>query len=182
MRYDSDSVEGRLLAGEAEAYGQVTRWIGQILTRPRFRLLREEWDDLHQEAMARLLESLRRGRFDASRDFRVYVQSIARYTARDAVVRRIRGLELESALPADPPGGEEQEDRLWTRDLATKVLEAMSEACRGLVRAYFFRQRSYDQISKERDLPVGTVKSRLFRCLEEARRRFSEPEDPPEPK
>ena len=81
MSYRADSVEGRFLRGEPEAVGLVFRWISRVLTLPRFWALREEWADLHQEVLGRVTESLRENRFDDEKDFRTYVQGVARFTA-----------------------------------------------------------------------------------------------------
>jgi DNA-directed RNA polymerase specialized sigma24 family protein len=48
------------------------------------------------------------------------------------------------------------------------VLDTASEDCKGLMRAYFLEDRSYAEIASSMGIPLGTVKSRLFRCLEAA--------------
>ena len=46
----------------------------------------------------------------------------------------------------------------------------------------FVDDLSLQEIASALDIPIGTVKSRLFRCLEKARERFSELKGPREPK
>lgn len=182
MAYLPDSIEARFLTGDPEAVGRVIRWIAAVLSSPRFWRLRGEWLDLHQEVMGRLIESLRRERFDAARDFRTYAQGVARFTALAALSPRTRlgdgGAELdEAALAADP----ESEDLAISRQLARRVLEQASEACRELIVAYFFEERNYAEIAAARSIPVGTVKSRLARCLEGAHRTLREAVPGPAP-
>src|SRR5262245_37375640 len=89
MPYSEDSLAGRVLRGDAKALAQLILWISHALTWPHVWSLREEWADLTQETLARVLESLRHERFDAARDLRVYVQSIARYAASRAIKERM---------------------------------------------------------------------------------------------
>ncbi|MCI0657541.1 MAG: hypothetical protein L0170_10790, partial [Acidobacteria bacterium] len=85
MPYSEHSVARRLLENDPEALGLVIRWISTALASPRFWLLRHEWPDLVQEVLSRVVESLRRERFDDSRDLRVYVQGIARFACLQAL-------------------------------------------------------------------------------------------------
>ncbi len=74
--------------------------------------------------------------------------------------RHLRALE--------EPGGEDHspEQRIIESQLARQVLEAASDECRSLITRYFMREWRYQEIAEELSLPVGTVKSRLFRCME----------------
>lgn len=167
MGYAPGSFEQRLLENDPEALGQVIRWIAVALSSPRFWPLRHEWPDLHQEVLARVIESLRKGRYDPARDFHFYVGGIARYTALQALARRPGSMRLDGPS-ADPAGPGGQERHLIERDLVRRVLECASEECRELIRAYFFEGQDYSELAAEHSIPVGTVKSRLFRCLEHA--------------
>lgn len=167
MSYQGDSIEGRLLAGDPAAIGIVSRWIAPILTSSRFWSIRREWADLHQDVMGRIVESLKLERFVPQRDFRVYVQGIARNTARHTRARRIE-IPLDS-IPeriSENDAHDEAEARMFARS----VLDSATPTCRELMRLYFLKQMDYDEIAEALGLPVGTVKSRLFRCLACARR------------
>jgi RNA polymerase sigma-70 factor, ECF subfamily len=168
MPYSKHSVARRLLENDSEALGLVIRWISTALASPRFWLLRREWPDLVQEVLARVLESLRRERFDDSRDLRVYVQGIARFACLQAI-----GKQLESAargIPAEAAdaGSPDPVRRLIDIQLVRRVLDLASEDCRELFQLYYFDAQSYEEIAASMEIPVGTVKSRLFRCLESA--------------
>ncbi len=171
MSAERDDFPDRFLAGDADATGQVLRWMSQVLASASFWSLRGDWQDLLQDAMRRLLESLRAGRFETSLEFRAYAQGVARKTALKALTRRIQA-------PPPVPDGEEDlaaatdetgdEAAVVRQQLARQVLEAATEECRGLFVAYFIEGRDYEEIAKLREMPVGTVKSRIFRCLETA--------------
>ena len=168
MPYAEHSIARRLLDNDPEALGQVIRWISTALASHRFWLLRSEWPDLVQEVLARIIQSLRSGRFDDSRDLRVYVQGIARFCCLQAL-----GTRKESVISANPGelpdrGSPDPVKRLIRLQLVRRVLDLASEDCRELFRLYYFDGQSYEEISAGTGLPVGTVKSRLFRCLEGA--------------
>ena len=170
MTYTRGSIEGRFKASDPEAVGTVSRWIAMVVASSRFQSVRSDWVDLHQEVMARVLESLRRENFDASRDFRAYVQGIARNTALQALIGQRRGTRPLDETPLVDARTESGEDDLARRLLARRVLDCASEGCRELMKMYFFERRSYDEIATALGVPIGTIKSRMFRCLESARR------------
>jgi RNA polymerase sigma factor (sigma-70 family) len=169
MQYQPESDPARFLRGDDEVVALIGRWITQVLATAKFRAIRSHWPDLHQEVQGRLIESFRQGRYDPSRELRVYVQGIARFTAFKAMSRwsiRERGnvevAEDGSGLPATSSG----EDSLIACELARRALELSSGECSSLIRAYFLEEQSYGEIAAGCGSPVGTVKSRLFRCLE----------------
>jgi RNA polymerase sigma factor (sigma-70 family) len=165
--YPTGSVEARLLSNDLQALGQVNRWIALALTSPRFWALRPDWPDLHQEILARLIESLREGRFDPDRSLRTYVQGIVRHAAIEVLARRRleRDNGLQGTLRAGDAGSEQ---RVIQLQVARRVIDLASDDCRELIRCYFFEDLSYGEIAMRRGIPVGTAKSRLFRCLEAA--------------
>jgi RNA polymerase sigma-70 factor (ECF subfamily) len=183
LRYSEESLAGRLLAGDPVVVGRVIRWIAAVLAMPRFWSLRDERDDLHQEVMIRVLQSLRRGLFDATRELQAYVQAVARNTAlevqRGRADHRLR-TTVDDDLAARDPAPEDSVSRAL---LVRAILDALPEDCRRLIADYFFRERGYEEIAAATGWPVGTVKSRLARCLAGAarrlRRRFGTPGAPP---
>jgi RNA polymerase sigma-70 factor (ECF subfamily) len=174
LDYREDSPEGRFLAGDGEVVGEVIRVVAGVLTLPRFWSLRPAWADLHQEVLRRILESLRQGRFDATRDFLGYAHGVARFTALDAMSRKKRDSVVGTSdvveFAAEPAGKPDAEDRTMARQLARIALDKASPDCRRLFRDYFFKERNYREIAESMGVPVGTVKSRLFRCLASAQR------------
>jgi RNA polymerase sigma factor (sigma-70 family) len=174
MQYPEKSIAARLLEDDPEAIGTVIRWISSVLTWPRFWSLRGEWPDLVQEALMRVIESLQKARFDPGRDFRFYVQGIARHTAvravQEALHRRMESEEARSIHGLASVLGNPVIDEVNARQVVRRVLDQASEECRLLIRLYFLDEKGYEEIGGELMLPVGTVKSRLFRCLAEAQK------------
>ena len=167
MSYLDGTLEARLLAGDPEAIGRVSRWVADVLTLPRYWSLSREWKDLHQEALMRVLESLRAGRYDPARDLRVYVQGVVRHTALQRL-NELRSRPEARLTGYARPEAPDAEHGAMMRQLVRRVLDLASDECKELIRGYFLRQLSYVEIAQEQELPIGTVKSRLFRCLESA--------------
>ena len=170
MPYRETSVEARFLRGDLEAVGIVIRWIATVISAPRFGALRPEWLDLHQDIMGRVIESLRLERYDDSKNLQVYVQAVARYTALQALETRRRKKALQVLDEEPPAGGPSAEAAAVSGQIVRQVLDQASDGCRGLLRAYFLEQRTYSEIAVSLGVPIGTVKSRLVRCLETAHR------------
>src|SRR5262245_26084852 len=172
LPYSENSIAGRLLRDDAEAVGLVVRWVSAALTWPRFWMLRREWPDLVQEVLARVLESLRDGRYDDRRDFGLYVQGIARFTALRTLRQSSRRLQDDTTSVETLAGGAGglPGDRLAGRELLRRVLDLSSEECRFLIRAYSLEELSYADIATALALPFVTVQSRLCRCVEGTRR------------
>ncbi len=168
MVYPPGSTERRLLDNDPDAIGSVIRWIALTLTSPRFWSLREERHDLFQEVLTRVLESLRRERYDHHKDFRVYVQAVARYTAFQALNRQLQFRSGSASAELLEAQFENPEAQIVKRQLVRKVLDMVSPDCRRLIRSYFLEECSYSEIAAALKIPEGTVKSRLFRCMQSA--------------
>lgn len=166
--YGRLSVAGRFLAGDPAACGQVTRWIGGVLSAPRFAGLRRERPDLLQDVLRNVLESLRQGRFDPARDFRVYVQGIAHYIGRDAMLVSMR-LQLSDCCKVPQVSTPATAERRALRSLQIDALmKRLPHRCREILRMFYYDQLSHAEIARLLGVPVGTVKSRLFRAVRRA--------------
>ena len=116
--------------------------------------------------MLQVVDSLRRGLFDPERDFEAYVRGIARHVVSHAAAGGQTPLPLAETVPDDVR--DKETSAVEARMLAEFVLDAVSPACRQLLIGYFIEERSYDDIAADQGVPVGTIKSRIFRCLEYA--------------
>ncbi len=169
MQPPSGTEHTKFLNGNVEVVDRVDMWVAQVLAWPRFRFLRDQRVDLHQEILQRVVESLRRNRYDPTRDFRTYVQGVARHTASELMRKRIRDRKLEQTLPERPEPFPSPAIQLARRE-AREILERLPSECGGLLESYYIGQHSLRDIADRDGIPIGTVKSRLFRCLESARR------------
>lgn len=168
MPYAKGSIARCLLDDDPDALGQVARWVTVSLTSPRFWTLRGVWPDLFQEVMTLLVQSLREDRFDSSRDLRTYVQGITHHVASRARARQARERLATSRVASEGIPGTDPDRLTIDRMLVRRVLDQSTEDCRQLIRAYFYQDSNYEEIAASMNMPVGTVKSRLFRCMESA--------------
>ena len=53
--------------------------------------------------------------------------------------------------------------------MVREALRALDERCQELLDRFFARDEPYRQIAEELDLPMGTVASRISRCLDKLR-------------
>jgi RNA polymerase sigma-70 factor (ECF subfamily) len=160
------SLAQSFLNNDPDAVGQVIRWIATALAVPRFWNLRREWSDLMQETLLRTTRSLRSGHYDPSRDFRVYVQGIARIVCLEAFGKQVQSARHEFHGEVPETGTAVLTTNMVDRQLIRRVLDLASEECREIFRLYYLEGKDYQEIASAAGIPVGTVKSRLFRCLE----------------
>lgn len=153
----------RCRAGDDGAWGALverySRYVYAIATQG-FRLSPADAEDVFQEVFTRIFT-----RLDTLRDESALRPWIAQLTRRVC-------LDTIAASGRDQPAGDVVEDigsaSLDDLDEAFAVREAMSglpEACREVLDRFFTRDESYRTISRELDLPAGTIASRISRCL-----------------
>ena len=130
----------------------------------------------HEERLGFLLRILRpapRGWVEAAQEL-----PAARRTMDEIVARADADAEFQAALVADletalaQEGYEPSRPLLDELDDAFAVREALaelSEPCQEMLDRFFARDESYKTISRELDLPAGTIASRISRCLRRLR-------------
>ncbi len=121
-------------------------------------------EDLAQETFLRVLR--RAETFDPGRPFRSWAYAIATNLARDtfrrAESRWAADIEIDEAVPAP---NSDPEDAALGRASAAQVMRALSRlsvGARSVVVLRFYNAMSLQEIALALDLPLGTVKSRLF--------------------
>ena len=166
MKYAADSLPARFMAGDPEILQRVVRWISGTLASTRFWALRDEWADLHQEVMARVVDSLRQGRLKSPHDFGAYVRAVTRYTAREARQRMFRQQAIDALADGTAATvADSAEKRAISLQLLRVLLDHAPSGCRHMLQLYFIKQHDYAEIAAALGVPVGTVKSRMARCV-----------------
>jgi len=134
-------------------------------------------EDLFQETF--LLVYTKMDIFRPDGAFRPWVYTIAANLARDAMRKRKtrRALSLDAQfkksetgrlgdlLPGNSPEPEEILGREEAAGLSHEQIDGLPDNLRGVVTLYFFNEMKYAEISEVLDMPMGTVKSRLFRAM-----------------
>jgi RNA polymerase sigma-70 factor (ECF subfamily) len=152
--------------GDQEAWAQLverfSRYVYAIVTRA-YRLSDDDAEDVFQEVFARTYEHIDRIRSgDAIRPW------IGQLTRRLSIDR----LRLLSRERLDGDSVELIEDRA-TRELEQielalglrAALQTLPDNCQEILDRFFARDQSYIQIAADLQVPIGTVASRISRCL-----------------
>ncbi len=74
--------------------------------------------------------------------------------------------ELADYLPSLTLDPEERIIKKQKIEMMREIVEKLKPHYRTLIELRYFKEYSYDEISKELDLPLGTVKAQLFRARE----------------
>jgi RNA polymerase sigma-70 factor, ECF subfamily len=162
------------LRGDGEATRAVEGWIERAL-RDGFRSLREDWEDLKQEILLRIVSNLRGGRFAGDSSLRTYVHRISRNAAIDLARRAYRRRERGGPAadgPAAVRAGDEPAE-VMNRDLLSQLLEVLPERDRRLIDLVFAQHLSYAEVARLLGVREGTVKARVFRCRSRLMRHWS---------
>jgi len=158
-----------LLAGEEAALAEVRRWVRGAVSPYRLRLA-AELEDLEQEILLDLLESLRAGRFEARSRLSTYVRRMVHYKClnRLRAQRGRRFVDVADIELVDPePTAFERARRRRDLELGLRVLAEMSAACRELW-AMIHRGMGYEAMSESLGVAAGTLRVRVLRCRERA--------------
>jgi RNA polymerase sigma-70 factor (ECF subfamily) len=124
-------------------------------------------EDAAQETFLRLHRY--RHRYEPKATFRTFIHLLARQVCLDAFrrrQRRERHLDVykqqavhEAALPETAGHSGE------APAIAAELLKELPEAMRTVVVMSIYDEMPYDEIAKVLDIPVGTVKSRMFNAM-----------------
>lgn len=158
-----------LLAGEEAALAEVRRWVRGAASPYRLRLA-AELEDVEQEVLLELLESLRAGRFEGRSRLSTYVRRMVHHKCLNRLRARRgrRFVDVADVELVDPePTAFERARRRRDLELGLRVLAEMSEACRELW-AMIHRGLGYQAMSESLGVAAGTLRVRVLRCREKA--------------
>jgi RNA polymerase sigma-70 factor (ECF subfamily) len=162
------------LAGQREAFGTLVERYERAVYNLCLRTLRdaEEAKDASQEAFLkafRALTTFRRGS-----KFSTWIFSIAYHACCDRLNRRRRYSDAELPDRADPaPGPVLEAERLDEATRLRAAIDALPEKYRAVITLYHLQGHQYEEIARVLDLPMGTVKTHLFRAKEQLRRELA---------
>jgi len=151
----------RFVQGDQEAFEQLFRQFqGQVFTWS-VRVVRDRSgaDDVLVEAFWRAYRG--RAQFDATRSFGAWLRRITTNVALDHLrssARRRGWRSADDQLPA-PPGSDPD-----TRDAIAVAFARLPPDLRAVAALALIEEEPYADIADALDIPVGTVKSRVFRA------------------
>lgn len=168
-RDPDQSLVARAAAGDARAFERLVERHGTYAYNLALRTLRDpaEAEDVTQEALIRAWRALPRFRQGAR--FRTWLYRIVVNCCYD----RMPGLKRELAAldPDDTPGlasgaplGDASAERQELRAALQGAIEALPDAQRMLITLRHLQEMSYQEIAEATGMPLGTVKTGIFRA------------------
>ena len=161
----------------AGVYGHIARYVSAP----------EEVQDIVMESFAKAFKQL--PSYDPSKKFSTWMLTIARNTAFDHKDRdkvRSKGMETTSIENADkdvasvPDAAKSPEEEIIDTQMHEKFLaslDGLPELYREIARLCLVDNLGYKEISEKTGLPIGTVKTRIFRAKDLIARALEESEE-----
>lgn len=160
----------RALSGESQAFECLVQRYQPVLYNVALRVTgsSEDAQDITQTAFLRAWDHLER--FDRRRRFFSWLYRIALNLSLSSRARRTETIELSETIQSEAPSALEALAMRERRDDIERAIAGLPDHYREVVLLRHMADLSYQQIAEALDLPVKTVKSRLFT----ARRRLAE--------
>jgi RNA polymerase sigma-70 factor (ECF subfamily) len=164
---DAELVQ-RCRTGDADAWNELverySRYVYAIAAQG-FRLSPADAEDAFQEVFTRVYTRLDTLRDDSA--LRPWIAQLTRRVCLDVLAASGRAQPVEE-VDAEGDTGDtfaEIDEAFTVRD----ALSELSDSCQEMLDRFFARDESYKTISRELDLPAGTIASRISRCLRRLR-------------
>ena len=130
---------------------------------------KEDANDLVQETFVKVYLNLER--YDHHYTFGQWIYTIARNTFIDYVRRRRDNLSIDSisTRSVTPTAEEEPDSRIINEQHSVQMercMAALPKKYRQMAELRFVRKMSYEEIAEQVGLPIGTVKTQIFRARE----------------
>ena len=172
------------IGGREDSFEELVRRYQRPITAYVYRML-NNYDaslDVTQEVFIKVYNSLRR--YSSEYKFSTWLYRIAHNAAIDYMRKNSvsqQSLESENAdgafqmqIESPRPNPEQERERSeWRREIES-VVRCLPTAYRELILLRHAQDLSYDEIAEITNLPLGTVKNRLFRAREMMRDIFNE--------
>jgi len=153
------------LSGTREAFGQLVERYERAVYNLCLRTMRnsEEAQDATQEAFFKAFRALRT--FRAGAKFSTWIFSIAYHACCDRLSHQKRLSNEELPERADPAPGPAQVAQAGDDAQRLRAaIDALPQKYRAVIALYHLQGKQYQEIAQILDLPVGTVKTHLFRA------------------
>jgi RNA polymerase sigma-70 factor (ECF subfamily) len=170
---DAELVQ-RCRAGDVDAWNELverySRYVYAIASQG-FRLAPADAEDVFQEVFTRVYTRLDTLRDDSA--LRPWIAQLTRRVCLDVLAASGRMQPVEDVAREGDTGDTfaEIDDAFTVRD----ALSGLSDSCQEMLDRFFARDESYKTISRELDLPAGTIASRISRCLRRLREELEGP-------
>lgn len=168
-----------LQAGDSLALARLTRLVNGFLASWNAYDFRSDWDDLLQEVIIAAALALREGRIRDRRAVVGYLRTTARFKFVDRLRVHMRVKEDQTLPWEDVVGSDELST---SRTMAPeglsqdvrKAVERLTEKRRVAVLGVYLEGKTYNAVSEESGIPLGSLKRYLREGLEQLREQLSD--------
>jgi RNA polymerase sigma factor (sigma-70 family) len=163
-------------SGDASAWEALvqrfSRYVHAIATQA-YRLSEDDAEDVFQEVFARTYEHLERLRDDDA--IRPWIGQLSRRLSIDRL--RVGGREQPEVdvIEGVDDGALRELERLEEALTVHQAMATLPENCRDILDRFFAQGQSYAEIANALGLPMGTIASRISRCLTKLRSALNQP-------
>src|SRR5262245_53491862 len=183
MELDDDQIIARTLAGETDAFSLLVRRWERPIYALSLRMLGHDEDarDVCQETFLAAFRNLRKFRGDSN--FSSWLYRIALNACHSRL--RIKGVSIEQSIDQQDddghrydiadPAAEHLADRLHRDERASmvrKALQALPVEMRQVIIMKEYEELTFAEIAEILQVPVSTIKSRLYTGLQQMRARL----------
>ncbi|MEP6903408.1 MAG: sigma-70 family RNA polymerase sigma factor [Actinomycetota bacterium] len=174
----------KAIGGREDSFEELVRRYQRPITNYVFRML-NDYDsslDVTQEVFIKVYNSLQK--YSSEYKFSTWLYRIAHNAAIDFIRRRApneQSIETENKdgayqlqIESPNPNPEQERERSEWRTEIESVVKCLPSVYRELILLRHAQDLSYDEIAEVTNLPLGTVKNRLFRAREMMRDIFIE--------
>ncbi|MFC9778715.1 RNA polymerase sigma factor [Paenibacillus chitinolyticus] len=172
-----------MLAGDEEAFREVVRTYRNYVFQIVFSVVRHPKDaeDVMQEVFLKMYTSLPQTEVKGLKAWisRVAVNKAIDYKRKAYRQRETATDGMEEAMPPPSLSGSDTEDLLLSKELQALVmrkLEELPENYRDVIIAFYYEDKSYQQIADEQEVTVQTIKSKLYRAKQWIKQHWKEEE------
>ena len=168
LKKDQILIKG-FLVGSQKEYFEISSWINTVIKNDYWGL-KEDWADVLQDVRMKLYLNFRQKSFLHSSSLKTYVYRVTKYTCIDYLRKKYRchEMNIDSIEIIDPADSFVSLVQKEQKELLHHIFQKLTERCRTTLRLVFVEKLSYKKIASNLNIAEGTVKSRVFRCIEEA--------------
>ncbi len=186
MKIDASKQIERALAGDEKAFAEILELYHRPIYHFIHRMVRDasQAEDLTQLTFIKAFRAL--ATFNSEYAFSTWLYKIAANNCIDYFrKKKLRTLSLDAPIQSKdgelqreyPDHEHNPEDELISRERDAQIkaaIEALPEKYRQAILLRHAKEKSYEEIAEELDIPLGTVKVRIFRAREMLKSKLKE--------
>ncbi|MFH1513833.1 MAG: RNA polymerase sigma factor [bacterium] len=134
-------------------------------------------EDLAQEAFIQAFRGISRFRYNSKFKTWLYrvTYNVCLNHLRKNSFSKMQDNELDlSSITDESPSPDRKHEKIEIKAVLEKIIKTLPPKFRSILHLYYYEDMQYDEISSMTGLPMGTVKSHLFRAREKVRKMLSD--------